>query len=120
MNRFFLVLFAALLASPTMADTKQTVVVSGQPVGKTVKQITFDGDNVVLTYTDDTSQAEDMSLVKISFAYGETTGVNQVENVLPVLQQGRVYNLNGQFLGNTTEGLDKGVYIVNGKKFIVK
>lgn len=32
----------------------------------------------------------------------------------------RVYNLSGAFLGNTTDGLPTGVYIVNGKKYVVK
>lgn len=33
---------------------------------------------------------------------------------------GRVYNLQGVVVGNTTEGLPKGVYIKNGRKIIVK
>lgn len=33
---------------------------------------------------------------------------------------GKVYNLNGQYVGNTLDGLAKGLYIINGKKYIVK
>lgn len=33
---------------------------------------------------------------------------------------GKVYNLQGVVVGNTTEGLPKGVYIKNGRKVIVK
>ena len=33
---------------------------------------------------------------------------------------GKVYNLQGVVVGNTTEGLPKGVYIKNGRKIIVK
>ncbi len=33
---------------------------------------------------------------------------------------GKVYNLQGVAVGNTTEGLPKGVYIKNGRKIIVK
>ncbi|WP_308590837.1 Ig-like domain-containing protein [uncultured Prevotella sp.] len=33
---------------------------------------------------------------------------------------GKVYNLNGQYVGNTLDGLAKGLYIMNGKKYIVK
>lgn len=33
---------------------------------------------------------------------------------------GKVYNLNGQCVGNTLDGLAKGLYIMNGKKYVVK
>lgn len=32
---------------------------------------------------------------------------------------GKVYNLNGQYVGNTLDGLAKGLYIMNGKKYYV-
>ena len=31
-----------------------------------------------------------------------------------------VYNLQGQRVGNTTEGLPSGIYIVNGRKYVVR
>ncbi len=33
---------------------------------------------------------------------------------------GKVYNLSGQYVGNDVKALPKGVYIVNGRKYIVK
>lgn len=33
---------------------------------------------------------------------------------------GKVYNLSGQYVGNDVKALPKGIYIVNGKKYIVK
>lgn len=33
---------------------------------------------------------------------------------------GKVYNLNGQYVGTSLEGLAKGVYVMNGQKFVVK
>lgn len=120
MNRFFLVLFAALLASSAMADNKQTVVIDGHGVDKTVKQITFNGDNVVLTFTDESTLTEDMSLVKMSFAYGPATGITSAEKTFPQALKGNVYNLNGQLVGTSTKGLGKGIYIVDGKKLIIK
>ena len=120
MNRFYLLLLVGLLATNVMADNKQTITINGSTVDKTVKKITFDGDNVILTYSDGYSQTEDMSLVKLAFTYeGSTTGINQVETVKKALQ-GKVYNLNGQLVGTSTDGLAKGVYIVNGKKVIIK
>ena len=47
---------------------------------------------------------------------GETTGINNIETEATV--KGKVYNLNGQYVGNSLNGLKKGIYVVNGKKVI--
>lgn len=47
---------------------------------------------------------------------GETTDINSIETNATV--NGKVYNLNGQYVGNSLNGLKKGIYIVNGKKVI--
>lgn len=47
---------------------------------------------------------------------GETTGINNIETNAAV--NGKVYNLNGQYIGNSLNGLKKGIYVVNGKKVI--
>lgn len=119
MNKFYFLLLAGLLSVNAFAENKQTVMIDGQAVGKTVKEITFDGDNVILSYSDNTSDTKDMSLVSLAFTYDGTTGIDQVETSEKALQ-GKVFNLNGQYVGTSTEGLAKGVYIVNGKKVIIK
>lgn len=50
---------------------------------------------------------------------GTTTGIGDL-NIGVVKADGRVYNLNGQCVGNSLEGLQAGVYIQNGKKVIKK
>ena len=119
MNKFYFLLLAGLLATNAFAENKQTVTIDGSAVGKTVKEITFDGDNVILSYSDNTSDTKDMSLVSLAFTYDSTTGIDQVETTKKALQ-GKVFNLNGQYVGTSTAGLAKGVYIVNGKKVIIK
>lgn len=47
---------------------------------------------------------------------GETTDINNIETNATV--NGKVYNLNGQYVGNSLNGLKKGIYVVNGKKVI--
>lgn len=47
---------------------------------------------------------------------GETTSINSIETEATV--NGKVYNLNGQYVGNSLNGLKKGIYVVNGKKVI--
>lgn len=49
--------------------------------------------------------------------FGEViTGIDGVEASDLVRTTGRIYNLNGQQVGNDLEALPRGVYIVNGKK----
>ena len=118
MKKAYLLFLAAMLSTATFADNKQTVKIDGQVIDKTVREITFDGDNVVLQYSDNTSDQADMSLVTLSFTY-QTTGISQIEDIKKALQ-GKVYNLLGQCVGKFHKGLSKGVYIINGKKVIIK
>lgn len=118
MKKAYLLLLAGMLSTAVFAGSKQTVKIDGQVIEKTISEITFDGDNVVLHYADNTSATEDMSLVTLSFSY-TTTGISQVEGIKKALQ-GKVYNLQGQCVGSSLQGLSKGVYIINGKKVIIK
>lgn len=118
MKKAYLLLLAGMLSTAVFAGSKQTVKIDGQLIEKTVSEITFDGDNVVLQYADNTSDQADMSLVTLSFTY-QTTGISQIEDIKKALQ-GKVYNLQGQYVGKSPKGLSKGVYIINGKKVIIK
>ena len=118
MKKAYLLLLAGMLSTAVFAGSKQTVKIDGQVIEKTVSEITFDGDNVVLQYADNTSEQADMSLVTLSFTY-QTTGISQVEDIKKALR-GKVYNLQGQYVGSSLQGLSKGVYMINGKKVIIK
>lgn len=50
---------------------------------------------------------------------GEATGITDIVDDA-ANASGKVYNLQGVLVSNTTEGLPKGVYIKNGRKIIVK
>lgn len=49
----------------------------------------------------------------------EPTGITDIVDEA-ASASGKIYNLQGVVVGNTTEGLPKGVYIKNGRKIIVK
>ena len=53
---------------------------------------------------------------------GELTDIEGIEAEIGVAADGKVYNLNGQAVNNngSLDGLPKGIYIVNGKKYVVK
>lgn len=120
MKKICSLLAAMLICLPIAAANEQTITVNGFQVDKVVKVISFEGDDLVLTYTDDTSEREDMELVFLAFTYDSSaTGIQQ-----PTVQQGekvqQVYTLSGVAVGKSLQGLQPGVYIVKGKKVLIK
>lgn len=113
-------LIAMLSGGVAFADTEQTVYVNGQETGGFVTSLTFSGNNVTMTFEDETSLTEDMSLVSIDLTYNDdTSGITEVETT-DELRNNRIYTISGQFVGTSKENLPAGIYIVNGKKFIKK
>lgn len=100
------------------ADGGQTVSVDGTTVNKTVKEITFSGTDVELSFTDGTTLTADMSTVSITF--DTPTGISTVSKDTQRPADDRIYSLSGQYMGKGKTQLPKGVYIVNGKKEIKK
>lgn len=65
MKKAYLLLLAGMLSTAVFAGSKQTIKIDGQVIEKTVSEITFDGDNVVLQYSDSTSDQADIILVSL-------------------------------------------------------
>lgn len=88
---------------------------------KEVTKITFDGDNVILHYKDgSTTKTFDMGTVTIDFT--ATTGIDErLSKTMKAGIEGKsVYNLSGKYLGNSAARLNKGVYLIDGRKVIIK
>ncbi len=51
---------------------------------------------------------------------GQATAIEVLDGVRIAPVHGKVYNMAGQYVGNSLEGLSKGMYIVNGKKYVIK
>lgn len=122
MNRkLCLLAFVAMLAVAAWGDNKQTVTVNGTKQSQAVKRITFNGDEIVLVFADNTQQTVEMTAVKIDFVYDnvENSVFYQMETQ-KVKEQTGIYNLNGQSVSGTREKLPKGIYIVDGRKEVVK
>ena len=122
MNRkLCLLAFVAMLAVAAWADNKQTVTVNGTTQSQAVKRITFNGDEIVLVFADNTQQTVEMTAVKIDFVYDNVENTVSYQMETPkVKEQTGVYNLNGQSVSGTREKLPKGIYIVDGRKGVVK
>ena len=121
------------------ADNKQTLTINGQVVEKLVTKITFDGDNVVLTFGDQSTQTADMSIVKLSFTVDGTTSIGtikkEVENVLDIngLEPGTeviIYDAQGKKMMSVqasevhavlnTSTLKHGIYLMKAGRQVVK
>jgi len=54
------------------------------------------------------------------YKFVNTTGINGVKVEKPAANDGKVFNLNGQQMPNGVNGLKPGLYIINGKKVVIK
>ena len=75
----------AIAAYPAMADDGETVTIGGNAVGKSATTITFDVDNLTLTYSDGSQQTASMEQVNISFsptaAFSDATGFDNLQSI---------------------------------------
>lgn len=118
--RLILVIILSACWVGSWAKGKQTITINGLTIGKSAKKITFSGEKAMITYADGSKQTENMGLIQLSFTYSTNGGIKKIETAGQKLVDTRVYNLNGQYVGTTLNGLSKGVYIANGKKVVVK
>ncbi len=115
MKKLLLLSMALCLTMGIQADDPQKVDASK------VKKITFNGDQMTIEYADgSTSTTVDMETVIIDFS--NTSGIE--ERVTIARQYGfegkNVYRLNGQLVGKSMANLTSGVYIIDGKKILIK
>lgn len=99
---------AALLlmsASTAMAEGTQQLTINGQTVESVVTRITFGGDNVVLQFSDGTSQTADMEAVVLGFDYSAFTSVYTLREAV-----GNFLNLSG-----VADGTEVCIYDAKGK-----
>ena len=118
--RLILVIILSVCWVGSWAKGEQTITINGLTIGKSAKKITFSGEKAMIVYADGSKQTENMGLIQFSFTYSTNGGIKKIETTGQKLVDNRVYNLNGQYVGTTLNGLSKGVYIVNGKKVVVK
>ena len=75
------------------------------------------GEKELLITATDENMVYAIQFVKI--VVDPSTGIQTTETTV-VTADGKVYNVSGALMGNQRAGLAKGLYIQNGKKFVVK
>jgi len=64
---------------------------------------------------------DDEGIIELDEDGNEVTAIKQLDGEMVATPVNtKVYNMAGQYVGNSLQGLSKGLYIVNGKKIIVK
>ena len=140
LNRSFIMSILGLLFCVSLhAESKQQLTINGETVSKEVAKMTFDGNQVVLHFADQSSQTTAMSTVVLSFEWDTDTGVYTLKH-----DAGEVLNIEGlapgtvitlydaaghQVLSATaaeastvlsTQALRSGVYLLKADKQVVK
>lgn len=64
---FFLTVLLLSFFAILEGQASQVLVINGEVVEKVVTKLTFDGDNVTLTFADSTTQTADMDAVSMQF-----------------------------------------------------
>ena len=132
------------LSTTLWVNAQQEIIINGQPVEKTVVQLTFSGDNVILHFNDNSTQTTDMGDVTIRLFDNGTTDIRQLQTFrvkqpvdgrlviegvaagIPVF----IYDTTGKMIQRTiaTEditildisSLKRGIYLLKTGKQIIK
>lgn len=145
MNKKTLHIFLLLLlfATSAFADTTQTITINGETVEQVATKLTFNGDKVIITYSNGENSGEvDMESVVITFT--TSTGIGAISTYLfngivdGTLNIGNiadgtpivVYNTSGSIVasvkssGNSAQidinGQPSGIYLLKAGKQVVK
>ena len=112
---FISLLFLICLSAPSWAQTQQTVTINGQAVDKTVVQITFDKDQVVLHFSDGLIQTADMDNVSIAFTASDTESISTLQGNAFIFRG----VVNGQLsIGNVQPGTKLTIFNANGQRMM--
>lgn len=75
----------------------------------------FSVPQTISAYYNSSSSAKNITL---TIADGTATGISKVS--AEAVADGRIYSIEGQYVGNDISSLPAGIYVVNGKKVLVK
>ena len=108
-NLLLTICFMIIVPPGAYANNVQTLTINGQTVNKALSKMTFDGDNVILTFTDNSSQTSEMESVSLSFS-----SASAIDAVSVFQYNGIVGDVIS--LGGLTAGTSITIYDTAGRK----
>ena len=115
MKKILLLLMMFLSAATIMADDGQKIDASK------ISKITFDGDNVIITFNDGTTSLK-ADMVTVTLDFTELTDIGERLQMTKKmgLEGKQVYDMQGRKAGKSAAKLKKGFYVIDGKVIIIK
>lgn len=115
MKKILLLCSIMLMGLGMPASAEQAIDVSQ------ISKITFEGDNVIVTYKDGSTPSGTFDMSEIVLDFSNVTAAKRVEAARQFgIANKTIYNMQGQAVGNDISALTSGLYIVDGKKIIIK
>ncbi|MCR4582649.1 MAG: hypothetical protein K5764_03740 [Prevotella sp.] len=117
MKKFFILTMLLMTVMNVTADDKQKLDAAK------ISEITFDGDDVTIVYTDGTTKTAMMNEMEaVTIDFSNVTGMDERLQITRQLglEGKQVYDLQGRKAGKSAAGLQKGIYVIDGKKVMVK
>ncbi len=97
----------------------QTVVASGQKMTVALNNLIGGKTYICRAYAK--TDAETFYGEEISFTTPLPTGIDEVQSIMTEMQShDAVYDMQGRLVGKSLDGLPRGIYIKNGRKYWVK
>lgn len=118
MKKLLLLCMLLMSGMNMMADDKQKLDAT------TISEITFNGDDVIILFTNGTTQTFDMGSTEeaITIDFSNVLGMNERLQMTQALglEGKQVYDLEGRKVSKSAASLKKGVYVIKGRKVIIK
>ena len=114
MTRNNLLVSALLVVTSAMADQRQTVVIHGDKVDKTVTTIAFQGDKAVISFADGSAQTVDRAAFAVYISNLNTTAINTTTVDKKTNRQ--CHTIDGMKVYKPTR---QSIYIKDGKKMVM-
>ena len=115
MKKILFICSIMLMGFLASANAEQAIDVSQ------ISKVTFDGDNVIVFYKSGSTSSETFDMSEIVLDFSNVTAVERVEAAKPFgIANKTIYNMQGQAVGDDISALKSGLYIVEGKKIIIK
>lgn len=110
---------AVLASASARADVLQTATAGGATLDAPVVSITLAAPMAGLTLADGTTLQAPMESVAIHLDYSGVNSITTAAAKKPA-HEGRIYNVSGQRVNGHADRLNKGLYIIDGRKQIRK
>ncbi len=106
-----------LLCTVALADNEPKTSIDGT----TVQKITFNGDKMTVKYNNGKADAT-FDLADVVITFNDATSIKERISIArnAGLEGKKIYTLKGVYMGKSVARLQPGLYVIDGKKILIK